>query len=108
MNGDACKFSHEPLTDESRQLLDKVESVLWCCLYVSHVSGAVFTAWCYASTVYVVIMCLVCLSHIAMLSKQLNIESRKQCCMIARDCSIWCQRSGRISNSHPQWGAICR
>jgi len=24
MNGDACKFSHEPLTDESRQLLDKV------------------------------------------------------------------------------------
>jgi len=27
MNGDACKFSHEPLTDESRELLDKVCAV---------------------------------------------------------------------------------
>jgi len=24
MNGEACKFSHEPLTDKSRELLDKV------------------------------------------------------------------------------------
>jgi len=37
MNGDACKFSHEPLTDESRQLLDKVGRDSFVCYIVSSV-----------------------------------------------------------------------
>jgi len=40
MNGDACKFSHEPLTDESRQLLDKVEAFVCCSVYITHVDCA--------------------------------------------------------------------
>jgi len=62
MNGDTCKFSHEPLTDESRQLLDKVECVLCYSLYIIDVVCAVFvnvTLRLYCTACFVSKICLV-------------------------------------------------
>jgi len=51
--------------------------------------ACVFTMQCYASAVYGVVVCpsiclSVCLSHTTIVSKQLNIESCKQCYTIAQ------------------------
>ena len=67
MNGDACKFSHEPLTDKSRQLLDKVSMysfmLYFLCRIVS-VTNALSSAVSYYFNVNIALLlfveCLEC------------------------------------------------